>query len=332
VGGSGCNPLVSVVITGYTLQRLPDILEALTSLIRQTYRDLEIIFVADGTEDLADRVEVFARDACANNLKIIRNDGPAGLTYARNVGIEHAQGEVIAFFDDDAVAAHDWAARLVQTFLAFPQGIGLTGHALPLWLGEEAAWFPDELDWLLGSTRFTGWHGLRVVRNAAGANMAFRREAFQHCRFSSTIVAGNQGDPTGIKRGLVGDDTLFSLEVCARTGRPIIFDPEVIVYHKVRPYRLLPEYIRRRAFWEGYTKAYLVRFSKGYLIRLSTEGDLLRRIMLGLFPRTLCQLITRPALAWKRLSLIVSVLFHTTLGYAAGRLGFANRALTHRYG
>lgn len=312
--------------------RLPDALEAIESLNRQTCRDLEIIFVAEGPEELAEDVETFARDASIANLRVVRNDGPAGLTFARNVGIQHARGDIVAFFDDDAVAAPDWAEHVVKTFEAHPEAIGLTGQALPLWRGEEAPWFPDELDWLLGSTRFTGWRELRRVRNAAGANMAFRKEAFEECRFSTILTAGNQGDPVGIKRGLLGDDTLFSLEVCARTGRPILFNPSVVVQNKVYPYRLKAEYVRRRAFWEGYTKAILVRSSgSDYSIRLSTETGLLRRILLGLLPRTMWQLVKRPAPAWRRLSLTVSVLFHLSLGYAAGRFPFLSRAVVQQY-
>lgn len=67
------------------------------------------------------------------------------------------------------------------------------------------------------------------MRNAVGANMAFRREAFKLCKFSTIRPAGNQGDPIGIKRGLLGDDTLFSLEIPARTGRPILYNPSVVV-------------------------------------------------------------------------------------------------------
>jgi glycosyltransferase involved in cell wall biosynthesis len=324
--------MLSVVVTGYTMQRLPDVIEAIVSLSRQSYRDMEIIFVAEGPEELAQCVEAFAHDAGIHNLRVIRNDGPAGLTFARNAGVEHARGRFIAFLDDDAVAASDWVEQLVQTFVSFPKAIGLTGQALPLWLGEEPHWFPDELDWILGSTRFTGWREVRVVRNAAGVNMAFRREAFEYCRFSTALTAGNQGDTGGIKRGLVGDDTLFSLEASERTGRPILFNPAVVVYNKVYPYRLKPEYVRRRAFWEGYTKATLVRSSgSDHSMQLTTEVDLLRRILLGLLPRTMWQLVARPRLASRRLSLTVTVLLHAALGYAAGRLGFAGPLLTQRY-
>jgi cellulose synthase/poly-beta-1,6-N-acetylglucosamine synthase-like glycosyltransferase len=325
-------PVLSVVMTGYTMRRLPDVLEAIESLSRQTYRDLEIIFVAEGPEELAERVETIARNMGIANLRVVRNSGPPGLTFARNVGVQYARGNLIAFFDDDAVAAPDWAEHLVKTFDIHPEAIGLTGQALPLWRGEEAPWFPDELDWILGSTRFTGWRELRAVRNALGANMAFRREAFEHCRFSIVLVGGNQGDPVGIKRGLVGDDTLFSLEVCASTGRPILFNPSVVVHNKVYPYRLKSEYVRRRAFWEGYTKATLVRSSgSDYSIRLSTETGLLRRILLCLLPRTMWQLLDRPAQAWRQLSFTVAVLFHLSLGYAAGRFPFLSRLVVQKY-
>jgi glycosyltransferase involved in cell wall biosynthesis len=319
-------------MTGYTVQRLSDVLEAVESLRRQSYPHLEIVFVAEGSEELGNQVAALGRERGVPNLRVVVNDGDPGLTFARNVGIQYARGEFIAFFDDDAVAAPDWAEHLVKTFEAHPEAIGLTGQALPLWRGEGAPWFPDELDWILGSTRFTGWQEPRVVRNAFGMNMAFRREAFEHCRFSPVLVGGNQGDPTGIKRGLVGDDTLFSLELRARTKRPILFSPEVVVYNKVYPYRLRPEYVRRRAFWEGYTKATLVRCSgDDYSIRLSAETALLRRILLGLLPRTMRQLLDQPTQAWRRLSLTMTVLFHLSLGYAAGRFPFLSRAVVRQY-
>ncbi len=328
----GSEPLISVIITSYTLRRLPDALESISSLSRQTHRRIEIIFVPEGPAELKDRVEAFARERGIVNLRIVLNQGPRGLSYARNVGVGEARGDIIAFVDDDIVAANDWAERIVETFIAWPEAIGLTGQALPVWCGEKVNWFPPELDWVLGSTQFTGWRELRVVRNAFGMNMAFRREAFRYARFSESHVGGNQGDPSGIKRGLLGDDTQFSLDLLVRTGRPILFAPNVTVYNKVHPYRLRPEFVRRRAFWEGYTKATLVRNHRaGSPMKLSNEAALLKRILLGLIPRTLGRLVWHPVTTWLTLTFTTTVLFHLALGYLSARCAVIGRALVNRY-
>jgi glycosyltransferase involved in cell wall biosynthesis len=327
------HPLASVVITSYSLRRFSDLLEALESLGQQTYTNTEIIFVGEGPEKLCERVEVFGREKNIPSLRTVFNDGRPGLSFARNVGVRHAHGEIVAFIDDDAVAAEDWIQRIVQVFLSKPGVIGVTGQAIPLWMDEGTQWFPEEFDWIIGSTRFTGWKETRPVRNAAGVNMAFRREAFHYCHFSEVLVGGNQGDPTGTKGGLVGDDTLFSLELYAETKRPILFDPRIRVYNKVYPHRLRSGFVRQRAFWEGYTKGTLVRlYSKDQMVKLSTEFSLLRRVLFRFFPRTLWQLTYDRPTAWRKLALAVYVLFHVGLGYLAASSPGPGSWVARRYG
>jgi glycosyltransferase involved in cell wall biosynthesis len=326
------SPLLSVVITSYTLDRLPDVLGAVESLSHQTYGNIEIIFVGEGPKELCERVEAFARERGVSRLHTVVNDGRPGLSFARNLGVRHAHGEIIAFVDDDAVPARDWTERIVQAFLSRPEVIGVTGQAIPLWMDEGTQWFPEEFDWIIGSTRFTGWKEVRPVRNAAGVNMAFRREAFHYCHFSEVLVGGNQGDPTGTKGGLVGDDTLFSLELYAETKRPILFDPRVRVYNKVYAHRLRSRFVRQRAFWEGYTKGTLVRlYSKDQMVKLSTEFSLLRRILFRFFPRALWQLTYDRPTAWRKLALAVFVLFHVGLGYLAASFPGPGKWLARGY-
>lgn len=327
------HPLVSVVITSYSLRRFSDLLEALESLGQQNYTNTEIIFVGEGPEKLCERVEVFGREKDIPSLRTVFNDGRPGLSFARNVGVQHAHGKIVAFIDDDAVAAKDWIQSIVQVFLSKPEVIGVTGHAIPLWMDEGTQWFPEEFDWIIGSTRFTGWKEARPVRNAAGVNMAFRQEAFQHCRFSEEFAGGNQGDPTGTKSGLVGEDTLFCLELYAKTKRPIFFDPRVRVHNKVYAHRVEPRFVRRRAFWEGYTKGALVRlYSRDTQVKLSTEFSLLRRILFRFFPRVLCQFAHSPGVALRSLALAMDVLFHVGLGYLAATFPKPGSWVARRYG
>src|SRR5947209_13149356 len=83
----------------------------------------------------------------------IRLDEP-GLSLARNAGISAASGEIIAFVDDDAAPAADWAAVLLRSFAADP-AVGCVGGAcIPDFAAERPRWMSDRLLTMSGITRF----------------------------------------------------------------------------------------------------------------------------------------------------------------------------------
>lgn len=89
-------PKVSVIIPFYS--RVDWLVEALDSVLCQTYRNYEIILVNDGSkEDMSDFLNKYG-----DKIKYIvqENQGPAA---ARNNGIRHATGEYIAFQDSDDI-------------------------------------------------------------------------------------------------------------------------------------------------------------------------------------------------------------------------------------
>lgn len=90
------NPLVSIVIATYKRSRL--VPRAIESVRNQTYRNLEILVVDDGSPDNTRLVVESIQD---NRIRYIRHEKNKGLPAARNTGIRVAQGEYIAFLDDD---------------------------------------------------------------------------------------------------------------------------------------------------------------------------------------------------------------------------------------
>jgi len=329
-------PLVSVVVTSYTLNRLKDIQDLLESLRDQTYRKLELIFVGERTRELCDRVQENAIAQGVSNVRTIFNEGLPGLSPARNLGTKHSNGEIIAFIDDDAVAFPEWIKAIVGTFQEHNDVIGVTGPAYPLWENESLKWLPEEFYWIISCTSpaWAGRDALREVRNSWGVNMAFRREAFTLQSFSSTFVGGNQGLSDGTKAGLLGDETDFSLRLSNLTKRPIYYNPNAKVFHKVYASRLSGRFISHRAFWEGYTKAFLGRLVKtesNDKLDLSMERALLRRVLIHLFPKLMAQIAFHPLLGWKRLWLAITVIGNVALGYGAARYPFIGKYVTPRF-
>ncbi len=311
------NGLLSIVVTSYTSDRLKDILELVDSIRNQTYPQIELIFVAEREPGLKDRVFEYARSRGIACTALYNAEQP-GLSSSRNIGVDRASGEVIAFTDDDVVLDPGWGAGLVAG-LADKSVIGITGPALPLWQGQPLDWLPAEFYWLISCT---SWYAPRtpcLVRNAWGHSMAFRHEAFQFCRFHDSFGRTAGWDRAG-KKGPVGDDTEFCINLTRASGKSILYDPGVRVLHKVYPYRLTANFVRRQAFWQGYTKARLRKVydhgdSRGLL---DTEYGLLKRILFKLLPSLPAEFFTAPRQSWKKTGVVVTALFHLSTGYAAG--------------
>src|SRR4051794_5862320 len=109
--GPSTLPAASVVVCAYTERRWDDLRAAVASVAAQTVPALEVVVVCDHNPSLLARVRRELPDAVAR-----ANTGERGLSGARNTGVRAARGEVIAFLDDDAVAAPDWLQRLLEPY------------------------------------------------------------------------------------------------------------------------------------------------------------------------------------------------------------------------
>ena len=91
--------LVSVIVPAYNVERfLPRCIE---SLLKQSYSNLEIIIVDDGSTDkTGDIAEGYAEKY--DHIRCIHKEN-GGLSDARNMGLKYSKGEYVVFFDSD-----DW--------------------------------------------------------------------------------------------------------------------------------------------------------------------------------------------------------------------------------
>ncbi|MBU0468231.1 MAG: glycosyltransferase family 2 protein [Candidatus Omnitrophica bacterium] len=90
--------LVSVLIPTYN--RAPMLKRAVASLVKQKYKNIEIIIVDDGSEDDTERVIGEINDP---RIQYIKSEGNNGVSFARNLGLRRATGQYIAFLDSDDV-------------------------------------------------------------------------------------------------------------------------------------------------------------------------------------------------------------------------------------
>lgn len=90
------NPLISVIIPIYNVA--PYLRECLDSAISQTYKNLQIILINDGS---VDESETIAREYLKDSRVELISVENGGLSRARNIGLDRARGEYIAFIDSD---------------------------------------------------------------------------------------------------------------------------------------------------------------------------------------------------------------------------------------
>ncbi|MFE7776724.1 glycosyltransferase family 2 protein [Streptomyces sp. NPDC057445] len=252
----------SVVICVYTEDRWEDILAAVDSVRQQSLPALETLLVVDHNPQLLERLtEEFkgcgAHRAAAyeEEVRVLANAGPRGLSAGRNTGIAAARGEIVAFLDDDAVAEREWL-RYFDEGYDDPRVMAVGGRTLPAWAsGRRPAWFPEEFDWVVGCT-YRGLPPGRVrVRNVLGGNASFRRTAFDASGGFATGI-GRDGD----KRPLGCEET----ELCIRLGRALphavlLIDDRAVIHHKVPAAREHFGYFRTRTYAEGLSKALVAR-------------------------------------------------------------------------
>lgn len=105
-------PLISAVVT--THNRAGLLPRALDSVIRQSYSNLELVVVDDGSED--ETREVVEKYQHKINLVYIRNRQSLGAPRARNKGIEATGGEFIAGLDDDDEWHEDRISELMSVY------------------------------------------------------------------------------------------------------------------------------------------------------------------------------------------------------------------------
>lgn len=96
-------PLVTIVLPIYGVEKYLN--RCVSSVVNQTYENLEILLIDDGSQDCCPELcdEWAQKDS---RIRVVHKEN-AGLGKARNTGIEHATGQYICFFDSDDYIRHD---------------------------------------------------------------------------------------------------------------------------------------------------------------------------------------------------------------------------------
>lgn len=191
----GERPSVSVIIPAYNAEKY--VLQALHSVLAQTYQPMEILLIDDGSRDgTVDLVR-----AEAPQVKIISQPN-AGVAAARNTGLRHATGELISFLDAD----DGWFPDKLETVISYlrhhPE-TGLVFHEWYDWKPDDTGEYPelvraDKTGLPETEARRTGWiYPVLLLKGCIvhTSSVTIRREVFEDIGFFKTgLVTGEDYD------------------------------------------------------------------------------------------------------------------------------------------
>lgn len=93
-------PFFSVIIPTYNRSKI--LIRSVKSVLRQSYKNFEIVIVNDGSlEPYTEVLDVIQKCSSSNTVKFVNNRTNMGAAFSRNKGVNNSTGEYIAFLDDD---------------------------------------------------------------------------------------------------------------------------------------------------------------------------------------------------------------------------------------
>ena len=105
------NKKISVIVAVYNTEKY--VKKCIDSLLNQTYSNLEILIIEDGSTD--NSKEILNEYKNNKKVKLIFNEKNSGLAYSRNVGMDNATGEYLGFIDSDDYVAPDYFEKLMES-------------------------------------------------------------------------------------------------------------------------------------------------------------------------------------------------------------------------
>ena len=303
--GSTAVAKISVVSCIFDIVRLPNLCEALELVKVQSLLPSQIVVVVNGDEHLSRLV----RDAVGDVTIVVCPQ--LGVSFARELGLATATGDIVAFIDDDALPSPNWLEQLVKPF-ADDNVMMTSGWIVPKWVTSRPRWFPDEFLWVVGCS----YEGLpesgAVIRNPIGASMAIRKSIIDDVGMFESRLGRNSADGNGC------EETEYAIRAHQRFPEMVVIHAaDSLVEHLVPAGRTTLRYFFTRCWREGRSKAILVDIA-GRSDSLSAERNYVRSTL----PRGVAKGLRRVTTSGRSAAIIGGALT-TAAGYVVMRCRIA---------
>lgn len=232
LGGRGHLSEARLTVAVCTHNRTAGLEQLMASLLPQRSESpFEVLIVDNAPSDDATRDFV----ATLPDVRYVREDR-TGLDFARNRAVAEADGDVLAFLDDDVEVDRGWLDGLRLAWGEHPDAGCVTGLVLPFELETQAQITFERYGGFrrgFDTSRYVGQslpgnrlYPLGAGIFGAGCNMSYRLELLR--RLGGFDEALDTGRP------LPGGGDLDMFYRVVRSGHPLVYEPRYAVFHKHR--------------------------------------------------------------------------------------------------
>lgn len=203
---------ISVIVPVYNCKEY--LIACIDSILAQTYRDLEILLIDDGSIDgSSDICDHYERND--QRVKVVHQINQ-GVSVARNTGIAISTGELVTFVDSDDALEADMYEILVHLLTEHKADVAHCGYRKMFFDGTSKA--------VLGTGELIIQDGLEACESIVSGkhftgspwNKLYRRALFENVRFDS-----------GLK---INEDVLFNIEVLKNAKKTVFYDIPKYLY------------------------------------------------------------------------------------------------------
>mgnify|MGYP003571294127 CR=1 FL=1 len=208
---------ISVIVPVYNVEKYLE--KCLNSIINQTYKNLEIILVDDGsTDNSSDICDLYASKD--NRIKVIHQEN-SGVSNAKNNGLKIATGELISFIDSDDTMEPNFFHVLYDSLIETNSDIALVGYKV---VNEKGKLILDSItkNNLKKDERVT-YEGNEIIKELL---LQKTINNFGWCKLFKKNVLCN------FKEGVTYEDIVFSVQVMMKAKRVVYTNTSVYNYLK----------------------------------------------------------------------------------------------------
>ena len=248
--------LASVIIPTYNRsEKLVLVLEALNKQSLPPDKYEALVIDNNSQDNTKETVQRCIQRFPGLNLRYLFEE-KQGLNFARNLGVQQAQADVLVFLDDDAIPETGWLQALLSACEdpkigcvggkitpGFPKGTRLPRWVSPIFNGYFSGFDPG------------GNQNKELTENdyfPYGANISFKKEAIISAGFFNPKLDRCGGNL------IAGGETEMCLKI-RRMGWKILYTPHATVHHLISPNRITRRYFLDHAKGEGITMALIDR-------------------------------------------------------------------------
>lgn len=212
---------VSIVIAVKTWQN--NLEECINRCLELDYPDFEIIVLPDEKQDLSANLTDHAPKG-AVPIKVIPT-GPVSPAHKRDLALEYAKGETLAFIDDDAYPQKDWLKNAVRNFTD-PDVAAVGGPAIT---PPNDGFMQKASGAVYASPLVSSKYIYRYL-----PKRRMEVDDYPSCNFlvRKSVMKELGGFNTAF---WPGEDTKLCLDITKRLGKKIVYEPEAVVWHHRRP-------------------------------------------------------------------------------------------------